>query len=109
MKTETSDYTGCVIDGAISRSSDERVRDLLDFTKYVIEKEYRQDLITDWHLLDMEYLNTYKTLGFFEFWHEIEDDVIDLMNQALPDDVICLLHPDDPGSIVVWDMSDEED
>lgn len=45
----------------------------------------------------------------FEFWHEVEDDVMALISDLLPDPWYCTLHPDDPGTVVIWNSEDDDD
>jgi hypothetical protein len=104
-----------VIDGAVPRTDAERVAKLLDEADILMNimykksswREFNTELYKEYWRLNDEYRHAYQKEDY-EHWYELENDVIDLINDLLPDDVVCVLHPDDPGTVVIWDVSDDE-
>jgi hypothetical protein len=97
-----------IIDGAIPRIPPERCQRLLDYAhdevlnqaqiNHAFERwtEFYTEITVNWS--DEE----------FEWW-SLEDDIIDFINEMLPVDCICLIHPDDPGTVVIWERNDLDD
>ena len=106
-----------LIDGAIPRTPQERCSILLDYANSLLDKAYRTNTwdtfpsgsYVRFFQLEEEYRNNYEEHDEFFEWHSLEDDIIALVNDVLPEDVVMLLHPDDPGTIVIWDVNDEVD
>jgi len=102
----TYDPTGCILDGAIPRTEATRVADLLTYNVVLFDHfgttpaTYHKhwDLVAEKTMHDDDY----------EHWSELEEDVIELINETLPDEYYCGLHPDDPGTVCVWLRDDEE-
>jgi len=100
-----------IIDGALPRTEAERVSALLDEANTMLDRMYKdlewQDFPTteykEYYRLLEEYAHAYCKEDY-PFWHELEDEVIDLLNKLLPDGQICLLSPDDPGTVVIWEV-----
>ena len=94
--------TGLIIDGGLPRTEAERVSKLLDEAKVLIDEHYKKsswdtfncELYKKYHQLENEYRHQYKNEDY-EFWGEIEDEVIELINDLLPADYICELHEGD--------------
>lgn len=104
-----------LIDGAMPHTDAERCKILLNYAADVM-KELKVEsptksvlLLHKYEELEREYNHWYLAEDTVEFWHELEDEIIELCNDILPDDVVMLLHPDDPGTIVIWHREELDD
>lgn len=114
IETSKYDPTGVLIDGALPRTPATRVNDLLAEAETILN-QYRNTLGRDnyenvrlwskWYELELE---RGKFDDEWEHWHELEDDVLELINDALPAEYTCALHQDDPGTVCIW-RTDEDD
>lgn len=103
-----------LIDGTVPRSERERVGILLDYAEFLLNEEQdrrpRRDdyekLLSLWFDLRRDYENHSDE---FEFWNEIEDDLIYLCSDLLPDPWYVTINPDDSGTVVIWSHEDEEE
>lgn len=110
---EIQDPTGCILDGCIPRTNATRVADLLDEAEALLNQTTfeNSELTLSVSLWDRYYnlLHESKTHDEdHEFWNEIEDDVIDLINDLLPQEYICELHPAESGTVGIW-LAEEDD
>lgn len=100
------DPTGCIIDGAVARTNATRVADLLSNADALLEHYPGPDEYKKFTNLDSESRIHNED---WEHWHELEDDVIELINDVLPDEYICMLHPDELGTVCIWVRVELED
>lgn len=104
-----------IIDGGLSRTEAERVAKLLDYANVCLDKAYKAEgwrtfpieLYKKFHELEEEYRFRYLQEDW-AFWHELEDEVMNLINDLLPEDHVCMLVPDDPGTVIVCPRSELE-
>jgi hypothetical protein len=105
-----------LLDGAMPYSEAERVRILFDYagqldgaktTGELQERFYRlQDEWADASSQEIPQPPLVHPVNEYEHWNEIEDDVLALISDLLPDPWYATLHPDDPGTVVIWDGSE---
>lgn len=107
--------TGPLIDGALPRTGKERCRVLLD---------YIDGLLNDYDPIDQNYFDQLRVrrdelasetersrkLDLWDGWIiEVEDDLVDLINDLLPDAYICTLGEPNPGDVIIRYKEDGED
>jgi len=85
---------------------DYALNDLNNKWKHYSWEEFPTELYREYFKLEDEYRQHYDG-EYWEWWNELEDDIIDLINKLLPEDAVCLLNPDDPGTVVIWNRDDE--
>ncbi len=88
---------GIVIDGAVPRSNYERCVTLIDYMRTLPGTETEADKMGASLLRAKE-----------EFYSEIEDEILALINGFLPDDFVCTLGEMEPGDVIVREVQMDE-
>jgi hypothetical protein len=117
-QTENIHPDSPLIDGALPRSNSERVSILLDYALSLLPSKTNFKL-AEYRELRLEYkIHEAQEIPHpplvhpeneWEHWNELEDDVIALINELLPEPWIMTIHPDDPGTVVIWDSNDDDE
>lgn len=118
MTDHGGDYGGVLIDGALPRSESERCTVLIDYAIGLVpdaahrlqdeEPTYRQltDKVAE---LTNEVRLQVERQEPYEHWNEVEDQLIQLISDLLPDPWYCTLVEHDPGTVIVTDEPDDDD
>lgn len=103
--------TGPLIDGAVPRKDHERCEVLLDYAT-TLYKEWNP-LDVDQHtefgirLDDLKYETKTPRIIYDGHFTGVEDDLIDLINDLLPDQYACVLGEPNPGDIIIEEIEGE--
>jgi len=102
-----------IIDGGIYRTEADRVSVLLGYAAVEIERSRLRmpdsngiRLRDRYNELNKEY-QVHLDEPEFEYWCEIEDDVIELISDALPIGWVCELAEHDPGTVLVAELGED--
>ena len=82
------------IDGAVPRSGAERCEYLLTEAFYYLGTDTSGRRNIRYNALREDIAEALLYENKYEFWHEIEDDIIELISDCLPSGWICELAPD---------------
>mgnify|MGYP001572095030 CR=1 FL=1 len=112
------DLSNVLIDGAVPRSNYERCKQLLDAASHYLIGEYPAQLFVRLGQLRRETdINAKQEFPHpplvhpnneYEYWHETENDIIELISDALPAGWYCTLAENDPGTVIVTEYPKEE-
>lgn len=89
--------TQVIIDGAVPRTSRERCNTLLTYLKGIAADT---DPVDPNELAQWENDVIAKT-DEYEFWNDIEDEIIEAIDERLPDDLIIEMGLHTPGDVIV--------
>lgn len=109
------ELTGVIIDGAIPRTEYERCRTLVDYAELMLKSRDPLDLDNhDLLRVRMEELRaeinryTIQSGQLFDWWHELEDNIIELINDGLPAHLACIIGEPEPGTVIVTEREGED-
>lgn len=95
-------YDALIIDGSVARYPNERCMRLLDHAHgLVLDQQLINWAFERWSKFHAEV--TFNWQDDNHDWNELEDEIIEFINQMLPDGVVCMLIEDDPGTVTIWD------
>lgn len=91
------DHASVIIDGTVPRTGRERIGRLLDYY-LTLQPDDGEMKAAGWRA-DAEENG--------DWINEVEDEIVDAINAALPDGYVCVLGEPDPGDAVVRRIEDE--
>lgn len=100
------DLQGIIIDGAVPRSEYERCQTVLGYAQWLVNEtdNVTAEQVSKIKCLEEE-VEEPRILWSGHF-PETEDDIIDLINDLLPDDLVCTLGEPNPGDVIVGEKEE---
>jgi hypothetical protein len=92
------EYEGVIIDGAVPRDDYERCVAVFDYLVVISEVGPHQELDPAW-------VQENARIVYPEMWVDLENEILDKINDILPDPYVCTVGEWNPGDVIVYDGS----
>lgn len=94
--------TPCVIiDGSVPRNAYERSVKVFEYLVQIVEVGPHSDL-------DPAHLRDHGRIYYAEMWNDLEDEIIDQINDALPDSLVCDVGETNPGDVIIREVDNNQ-